>query len=87
MTSSAGKTSLIGTAEINGETVFALKFNEARNMEWLDKVFLARYDEKENTIEKLKPIEGTRHFYEDELAEIEQKLEDAFINEMKKSEA
>ncbi len=87
MTSSAGKTSLIGTAEINGEKVFALKFNEARNMEWMDTVFLARYDEKENTIEKLRPLEGARHFYEDELAEIEQKLEDAFITEMKKSEA
>lgn len=87
MTSSAGKTSLIGTANVNGETVFALKFNEARNMEWMDKVFLAKYDEKENTIEKLQPLEGTRHFYEDELAEIEQKLEDAFIKEYKKSEA
>ena len=86
MTSSAGKTSLIGTAEINGETVFALKFNESRNMEWMDKVFLAKYDEKENTIEKLRPLEGTRHFYEDELAEIEQKLEVAFITEMNKSE-
>ena len=87
MTSSAGKTSLIGTAEINGETVFALKFNEARNMEWMDKVFFGKYDEKENTIEKLKPIDGDKHFYEDELAEIEQKLEDAFIKEIKKSEA
>jgi L-lysine 2,3-aminomutase len=87
MTSSAGKTSLIGTADLNGEKVFALKFNEARNMEWMDKVFLAKYDEKENTIEKLQPFEGTRHFYEDELAEIEQKLEDAFITEMKKSDA
>jgi L-lysine 2,3-aminomutase len=87
MTSSAGKTSLIGTAEINGETVFALKFNESRNMEWMDKVFLAKYDEKENTIEKLNPLEGARHFFEDELIEIEQKLEDAFITEMKKSEA
>jgi L-lysine 2,3-aminomutase len=87
MTSSGGKTSLIGTTQINGKTVFALKFNEARNMEWMDKVFLAKYDEKENTIEKLKPIEGNKHFYEDELAEIERKLEDAFIKEIKKSEA
>lgn len=87
MTSSGGKTSLLGTAEINGETVFAMKFNEARNMEWMDKVFFGKYDEKENTIEKLKPISGDKHFYEDELAEIENKLEDAFIKEIKKSEA
>jgi L-lysine 2,3-aminomutase len=76
MTSSAGKTSILGVTEINGEKVFALKFNESRNMEWMDKVFLAKFDEKENTIEKLLPYEGGKHFFEDELAEIEnQKME------------
>jgi lysine 2,3-aminomutase len=74
MTSSAGKISLLGTTEIRGETLFALKFNEGRNMEWLDKVYLARYDEKENTIDKLKPFESGRHFFEDELDQIEQNL-------------
>jgi len=77
MTSSAGKISVLGTAEINGETVFALKFNEGRNMEWLDKVYLVQYDENENTIEKLKPYGAGKHFYEDELIEIENKLHDA----------
>ncbi len=75
MTSSAGKVSMLGTVEINGETVFALKFNEGRNMEWLDKVYLAEYDEKENTIEKLKPYKVEKYFYEDELYEIEHKLD------------
>ncbi len=75
MTSSAGKISLLGTAEINGEKIFALKFNEARNMEWMDKVILAKYDEEENTIANLKPYGASRHFYEDELAEIEASLE------------
>jgi len=84
MTSSGGKTSLLGTTEINGEKVFVLKFNEARNMEWMDTVFFGKYDEKENTIEKLKPVFGDKHFYEDELAEIENNLEEAFIKEMKK---
>lgn len=71
MTSSAGKTSILGVTEINGEKVFALKFNESRNMEWMDKVFLAKYDEQENTVEKLKPYEGEKYFFEDELIEIE----------------
>jgi L-lysine 2,3-aminomutase len=74
MTSSAGKISILGTAEIKGETLFALKFNEGRNMEWLDKVYLARYDETENTIDKLKPFESARHFFEDELVQIEESL-------------
>jgi hypothetical protein len=45
-------------------------------MEWLDKVYLAKYDEHENTIDKLKPFESGRHFFEDELNQIEQNLEE-----------
>lgn len=86
MTSSSGKISLLGTAEINGEKVFALKFNEGRNMKWMDRVYFAKYDEKENTIEKLKPYDTDKYFYEDELIEIENKLEEALEQEMIKSE-
>ena len=75
MTSSAGKTSLMGTVEVNGRKAFALKLNEARNMEWLDKVYLAEYDEEENTIEKLKPFNSEKYFYEEELERIEKDLE------------
>lgn len=85
MTSSAGKTSLMGTTHINGEKVFALKFNEARNMEWMDSVYFAKYDEQENTIEKLKPYGAEKYFYEDELNEIENRLEEALKREMKKA--
>ncbi len=85
MTSSAGKTSLLGVAEVNGEKVFALKFNESRNMEWMDKVFLAKYDEKENTISSLKPLDTDKHFFEDELVEIENKLEETFLRKMKQN--
>ena len=82
MTSSAGKTSLLGTAEVNGRKAFVLKFNEARNMEWLDRVFLAEFDEKENTIEKLKPFDGGEYFYMNELAGIEDELQDKFDKSM-----
>jgi len=78
MTSSAGKTSLMGTVDVSGKKAFALKFNEARNMEWMDKVYLAEYDEKENTIEKLKPFGGGAYFYINELASIEKDLKDKF---------
>lgn len=79
MTSSAGKISLLGVVEVNGKKAFALKFNEARNMKWLDKTFLAEYDEVENTIEKLKPFEADEYFFEKELAEIEKSLEENAI--------
>ncbi len=77
MTSSAGKTSILGTAEVNGEKVYALKFNESRNMEWMDKVFLAKYDEHENTVEKLIPFDTDQFFFEGELKQIEQSLNDS----------
>ncbi|MCM2252122.1 MAG: hypothetical protein NDJ19_07165 [Ramlibacter sp.] len=77
MTSSAGKISMIGTTEVNGEKLFALKFTEGRNMEWMDKVFLARYDEKQNTVDRLQPLEGQEFFYRDELRQIESALTDA----------
>jgi len=75
MTSSAGKTSLMGVVEVNGKKAFALKFNEARNMEWMDKVYLAHYCEKENTIEKLIPFDTDEYFYTENLKSIEKQLE------------
>ncbi len=83
MTSSAGKVSLIGTTEIDGEKLFVLKFNEGRNMDWIDKVYLAEYDEEECVIENLKPYNADKYFYEDELAEIERKLTTALEHEIK----
>ncbi|MDP2423736.1 MAG: hypothetical protein U1C46_11865 [Bacteroidales bacterium] len=84
MTSSAGKISMLGIVEVNGEKAFALKFNEGRNMGWMDKVFLAKYDEHENTIEKLKPYDTEKYFFENELVQIEKTLHDTLENQLKK---
>jgi len=84
-TSSAGKISLLGITEVNGEKAFALKVNEGRNMEWMDRVYLAKYSDTENTIEKLKPFSSDRHFFEEELVEIENRLEDVFLKAIRKS--
>jgi hypothetical protein len=59
---------------IKGEKVFVLKFNEARNMKWIDEVYFGEYDENESVIEKLKPFGTDKYFYEDELIEIENEL-------------
>ena len=74
MTSSAGKVSLLGTAEVGGEKVFALKFNESRNMAWMDRVFLAKYDAKETRVDKLVPLDTPKFFFENELEGIENEL-------------
>jgi lysine 2,3-aminomutase len=77
MTSSAGKISVMGTAEVNGEKAFALKFTEGRNMEWLDKVFLAKYDGKQHTVDLLEPLDTPEFFFRDELQQIESTLHES----------
>ena len=84
MTSSAGKTSILGETVVGGQKAFVLKFNESRNMEWMDKVFLAKYDEKENTIAKLIPFDTDKYFFDDELTQIEKDLEKPLANRLKK---
>ena len=77
MTTSAGKISILGTAIVNGQRAFALKFTQARNMEWLDRVFLAKYDERQNNVDLLEPFDTDRFFFRDELASIERALASA----------
>lgn len=77
MTTSAGKISILGRAEVKGETVFALKFTEGRNMAWLDKVFLAKFDDATNNVALLQPYDTESFFFADELKAIEAHLNDA----------
>jgi hypothetical protein len=44
-------------------------------MEWMDRVFLAKYDEKESRVDFLQPFDAESFFFEDELKEIESALE------------
>ena len=77
MTISAGKLAIMGTSVINGEKCFALQFTEARNMEWMNRVFHAKYDEEKNKIDLLLPFDTEKYFFEDELKEIEENLAEA----------
>ncbi|MDO8836214.1 MAG: hypothetical protein Q7V01_11495 [Vicinamibacterales bacterium] len=77
MTTSAGKISILGTAIVNGQKTFALKFTQARNMAWLDRVFLAKYDERQNNVDLLEPFDTDQFFFRDELASIERELASA----------
>jgi L-lysine 2,3-aminomutase len=74
MTISAGKLAILGISIIGGEKCFALQFTEARNMEWMNRVFHAKYDEEKNKIDLLLPFDTEKYFFEDELKEIEEKL-------------
>ncbi len=74
MTISAGKLAILGYSYINNEKLFALQFTEARNMEWMDRVFMAKWDDDQNKINLLEPFEGDEYFFESELKEIEDTL-------------
>ncbi len=79
MTISAGKVCIRGKAVVNGEEVFALQFSEARNMEWMDKTFLAKVDKTANNVGLLKPFDSDKFFFVDELEEIEKHLNDKIV--------
>lgn len=74
MTISAGKLAILGTSVIGGEKCFALQFTEGRNMEWMNRVFHAKYDEQKNKIDLLLPFDTEKYFFVDELKEIETRL-------------
>ncbi|MCK4708667.1 MAG: hypothetical protein KAU21_08625, partial [Gammaproteobacteria bacterium] len=82
MTISAGKLAILGYSYINGEKYFALQFTEARNMEWMDRVFMAKWDEQQNKINLLQPFEGEKYFFEDELKQIEQNLAETLKDQL-----
>ncbi len=77
MTISAGKLAILGTTVIGGEKCFALQFTEGRNMEWMNRVFHAKYDEVKNKIDLLLPFDTEKFFFTDELREIEEGLAEA----------
>ena len=74
MTISAGKVSILGKAIVGGEELFALKFSEGRNMAWLDRVFLAKYDTEQQSVALLKPHDTEEFFFVEELRQIEAEL-------------
>lgn len=70
MSCEPGKVHVVGPAVVNGEKVLALKFLQARNPNWVDKVFFAKWDEQAIWLHDLKPAFGEeKFFYEDEYAD------------------
>lgn len=67
MSAGPGKVEVQGVAEIAGEKVFVLRFLQARNPDWVQRPFFAKYDDKATWLDHLKPAFGEeRFFFEDE---------------------
>lgn len=71
MSANPGKVLIDGISEINNEKVFVLKFIQARNPDWINKPFYAKFDPKATWLLQLEPaFNKSKFFYEDELEEI-----------------
>ena len=71
MSAGPGKVEVQGVTEIHGEKVFALRFVQGRNPDWVQRPFFARYDENATWLDQLRPAFGEdRFFFDDEYAEM-----------------
>ncbi len=48
-------------------------------MDWMDQVFLAKYDVRQNTVDLLPPHDTPEFFFREELAQIERDLADHIL--------
>lgn len=67
MSAGPGKVEIQGISEIKGEKIFVLRFIQARNPDWVQQPFFAKYDDKATWLDQLKPAFGKdKFFFEDE---------------------
>jgi KamA family protein len=65
MSATPGKVLIDGVAEVGGEKVFVLKFLQARDPAWVNRVFFARYDEEATWLDGLRPAFGEPEWWFD----------------------
>ncbi|MCG8349339.1 MAG: hypothetical protein MI924_16345 [Chloroflexales bacterium] len=73
MSTTPGKVTIDGVAEIGGEKVFVLHFIQARDPAWVQHPFFARFDPEATWLTDLKPAFGKpRFFFEEDMDRIKQ---------------
>ncbi|NNM00944.1 MAG: lysine 2,3-aminomutase [Gammaproteobacteria bacterium] len=63
MSTAPGKVEVQGITEIGGEKVFALRFLQARDPDWVNRPFFARFDPHATWLDDLKPAFGEDEFF------------------------
>lgn len=63
MSAGPGKVEIQGVTEIHGERVFVLRFIQARNPDWVQRPFFARFDPHATWLDDLHPALGEREFF------------------------
>jgi KamA family protein len=71
MSATPGKVLVDGVIDVGGRPHFVLKFLQARNPEWVGRLFLAEYSDRAAWLDELQPAGGAaQFFFADEMAEI-----------------
>jgi len=73
MSATPGKIQVLGVADTGDQKAIVMRFLQGRNPKWVQRPFLAKYDEEAIWIDDLKPFAGEKFFFEEELNEILQK--------------
>ncbi|MDA3878760.1 MAG: lysine 2,3-aminomutase [Prolixibacteraceae bacterium] len=63
MSSDPGKIHMLGVTEVTGEKVFVMRFIQARNPEWVNHIFFAKYNPEALWINDLEPAFGEKEFF------------------------
>jgi KamA family protein len=63
MSATPGKVMIESITELNGERVFVLKFLQAREPSWVNRVFLAKYNPRATWLTDLRPAFGQKQFF------------------------
>jgi KamA family protein len=63
MSAGPGKVEVQGITEIGGEKVFALRFIQGRNADWVQRPFFARFDPRATWLDQLQPAFGEEAFF------------------------
>lgn len=63
MSATPGKVLIDGITEVGGERVFALKFIQGRDPDWVNRIFFASYDENASWLDDLRPAFGEKQFF------------------------
>ncbi|HKM93099.1 MAG TPA: hypothetical protein VJY41_05550 [Prolixibacteraceae bacterium] len=77
MSCDPGKLHMVGITEIKGQKVFALRFIQARNREWVNQLFFAKYRPDAYWLSDLEPaFDQEKFFFIDELNDMRQSQHD-----------
>jgi KamA family protein len=63
MSATPGKVEVTGVTDVAGEKVFALRFLQARNPDWVGRPFFAAYDKDASWLSHLRPAFGEQKFF------------------------